>query len=250
MDDANFSKVSFNQEFQEWQKIPPSKVPTKICKVPVHSRTRKASALTMIVSSTWWDKVFLIPSMSLKFFLFLSYTPMCNVSIHKYLSFAFTNGPIIRAQYFSLTIELWISHVAGTHACTFLVLQLLSEVCYCVGLLSATMNCKTFPWKRIEWRLLRYLDGFYLRLWSFFFCCSRSAPYFPARTDGHIYSSLRDFGYAYVISDGAIISIAILFYMWLLIDIVERLPGWSCDPWPQKHGLYTHTVDWESIVPP
>ena len=35
----------------------------------------------------------------------------------------------------------------------------------------------------------------------------------------------------------------------LLIDMVERPPGWSCDPWPEKHGLCTYTVDWESMAP-
>ena len=85
---------------------------------------------------------------------------MGNVSIHKYLSFTFTNGTIIRAQY------LWLM------SCEYLMsrvyMLVLFPCCSCwvkcviaFGLLSATTNCKTFLCKWIEWRLLRYLDGFY-----------------------------------------------------------------------------------------
>ena len=41
----------------------------------------------LLCESTWWDKVFPIPSKSLKCFLFLPTTPIGNDSTHKYMSF-------------------------------------------------------------------------------------------------------------------------------------------------------------------
>ena len=98
-------------------------------------------------------------------------------------------------------------------------------------------------------------DGFIV-IWMEFmtltniFYCSRGFIYFPALADGPIYSSLHDFGCYCVRSDGAIISRATLFYMWLLIDRIDILSRMVYDPWYQKHGLHTHTVGWEPIVPP
>ena len=108
------------------------------------------------------------------------------------------------------------------------------------------MNWDHFSWKYPN-------DDFFLILKDFttlmkVYYCSRDSVYFPVHADGAIYPYLRDFGYYCFHSCVVIISIATDFYMWLLIGMVDRLPGLSCDPWHQKHGLCICIMDWESIA--
>ena len=78
--------------------------------------------------------------------------------------------------------------------------------------------------------------------------CFTALLSFPALTDGHLIAYLRDFGHLRVRTSVMINSIGTPFYMWLLYANRDSLSGLSYDPWYQKHGLLTHTVDREQIV--
>ena len=148
----------------------------------------------------------------------------------------------------SSAIYMWLSHVAGVYVDTSLVLLVLSEVWYHFGIhhLFFIVIIVYEKWPNVDYFDIS-MD--FTTLISIFYC-SRGSVYFPVHADGPIYSSLRDFGFLWVQFDRAIISIAIHFYMWLLMDMVDRLSRLAYDPWHQKHDLHTHTVDWESIVLP
>ena len=144
-------------------------------------------------------------------------------------------------------IYRWLSHAAGVHVYISLVLLVLSKVWYSFGYPSVIfiMIIVHGKWPNDDYF---FISMDFTTLMCIFYC-SRGSLYFPVHADGPIYSSLRDFGFLWVQSDRAIISIATHFCMWLLIDMVDRLAGLSYDPWHQKHELCTCTMDWESVLP-
>ena len=194
---------------------------------------------------TWWDKVFSIPLKTLKFFFFLPTTPIGNDSTHQYMSFCIHRWSYTCTFLWQFICEHLMLQVIHLHH--FLVLLMLSEVCYSFGLPSATMNCDTFLWNVTEWWFFVIWIAF-MTLMELFYC-SRGSTYFPVHADGRINACLRDFGHCWVCLDMAIICITTLSYMWILIDMIDGLSGLSYDPWYQKHGLYAHTVDREQIIP-
>jgi hypothetical protein len=93
----------------------------------------------------------------------------------------------------------------------------------------------------LGWISVRYDNVFY-HFWMFW--------YFVDHRLGAVNWSLLFFAGWIVRSDMVLIPLTTLCYMWKLIDVVHGLLWLSYDPWYQKHGLRTRTVDWEPVVPP